>query len=295
LSFAGLLKSRSTNGTYVEGVLIEDILIDSEWETDKTQIPISKIELELFLPLNSDNKKLPIMLNIHGGGWVLKGSNHRNIEFAKLLNMIVINVEYRLAPEHPFPTQIEDIYSSLLWLSKKEHPLLKYADLSRVIIHGDSAGGNLAAATCILVRDRGLPIQIKHQILIYPSIPTYTKTASREEFSNGYILSSEISNWFFYQYVTDVKHYESKYLSPLLESNFTDIPPALFIFATYDMLYDEGHFYRQHLEKHGVQTEHKDYPSVHGFYNMVKTGTHDEEAFQLIVEYLRKNNIEGSN
>jgi len=291
LSLSGHLKSRSTNGTYIEGLLIEDILIESQWESEQNHTSKYQIQVELFRPLNQAKANhLPVMVNIHGGGWVLRGLNFRNDEYSKVLNMIVINVYYRLAPEYKYPTAMEDVYSVLHWLSRKEHVLIEDADLDRIIIKGDSAGGNLAAVTSLLSRDRGLNIKIKHQILIYPSIPSYYMSESRVKYSNNYLMSVKEGAWFFNQYIPiDLpERNTSKYISPLKETNFTDIPSALFIMATEDMLYDEGHMYRKHLEKYGVKTEYKDFVSVHGFYNTIWTGTHDEEAFQTIIEYLRR-------
>jgi acetyl esterase len=216
----------------------------------------------------------------------------RSTEFAKL-GMIVVKLHYRLAPEHRFPTAVEDSYSTLSYIFKKEHELLEKADLSRVVIIGDSAGGNLSAVLPLLARDRGLTtdVKISHQILIYPTMLQRNSPESYTKYANGYLLSKNVMFWINDQYLDDEKHYNNPYANPLKAESLENLPSALIILATDDILYDDGKMYGEALKQANVTVEFKEYVSAHGFFGFLGLNAEEIEAFYYIRDYLKRNGI----
>lgn len=292
LKDSGLLfaKHKTTNSNYINGVLIEDAKITSIWskELDKN----ITINAQVFHPELFKNEKLPVMLHIHGGGFVIDTPWDRSNEFCKL-GMIVVSLDYRLAPEYKFPTALEDAYSALSFIFDKKHPLLEKADLSKVVVIGDSAGGNLAAtlANAALYRRPNKNLKISHQILIYPTMVHRNMTESKTKFQNGYILSKSTLDWFHEQYIENEEDYNNPLANPLMSKSFENLPPTLIILATDDILHSEGLIYGEALKKANVEVEIKEYISVHGFFSFFGLDAEEIEAFNYISDYLRRNRL----
>ncbi len=210
------------------------------------------------------------VLFIHGGGWVLGSlasydSTCRRITAAA--GCCTVSVEYRLAPEHPFPAGLEDCYQVLSWLA--EHASEFGADPDRLVVAGDSAGGNLAAAVVILARDRGGPT-IASQILIYPITDFDLDSGSMLRNADGYMLRRATMSWFYDLYCPPSRRGEGA-AAPLRAPDLGRLPAAHFVLAGYDPLFDEGVAYARRLTEAGITTTCSIYPGqFHGFFTMTR-------------------------
>jgi len=295
-------KLLDTNGSFKSGVLISDVLVQSQWKEDPYEN--KNIPIKIFVPeiSNSKNfKKLPILVNIHGGGYVLEFNDDKSLFLSKE-NMIIISVKYRLAPEHKYPAALEDCYSVFDYISKKENSILnKFADYEKIGVIGDSAGANLSASMPFLIKERNLPIKLNLQILIYPNMFIKGETESRKKLKGKeYFLSPDLLDWFEESYLginkysdnindnTFIDLYEERFVSPLKQKDFNGIPPALIILATQDIIYTDGNLYSKLLSKNNVKNEVKEIESVHAFYT-IRGLSEEKEANECIFEYLRKN------
>jgi acetyl esterase len=212
------------------------------------------VAARLFTPAPAD--AAPIVVHVHGGGWVL-GSVDEAASSASALavasGMRVLSLEYRLAPEHPFPAALDDVMAALRWASTQ-------AD--RVAVAGESAGGNLAAAAALRARDEGGPV-LAFQLLIFPVVDARCASASYDEFAHGHLLTASAMRWFVDRY-TDRP--EDPYVSPLLAPDLTGLPPGLVVTAECDPLRDDGEAYAARLRDAGVDAVTSRYVGmVHGF------------------------------
>ena len=156
-----------------------------------------------------------------------------------------------MAPEHKFPAAVEDAYTATVWAA--EHAEEINGDISRLAVAGESAGGNLAAAVCIMAQDRGGP-PLVFQMLAYPSTNLDTlETDSYRKYAKGYGLTKFHASWFRNQYIGDEKDGKSPYASPLLAENLSGVPPALVLTGEFDVLRDDGESYVERLKEEGVQ------------------------------------------
>ncbi len=201
----------------------------------------------------------------HGGGWVLGDLDTHDATCRTLTNKtdsMVISVDYRLAPEHKFPTPLEDCYTVLEWVFDDADTM--QIDTDRVAIAGDSAGGNLAAAVALLARDRDGP-SIARQVLIYPVTQYGFDMDSYEENGEGYLLTKADMEWFWDLYLRDDVDGKNPYASPLEASSLEGLPPATVITCGFDPLRDEGAAYASQLEAAGVDVNHINYDdAIHG-------------------------------
>ncbi|TYQ09705.1 UNVERIFIED_ORG: acetyl esterase [Gordonia westfalica J30] len=209
----------------------------------------------------------PVVLMMHGGGWAL-GDLETHDGFARSLcnaaSAVVVAVDYRRTPEHPFPAALEDTYSVLCWCHGNLSEL-DGADASALFVVGDSAGGNLAAAVGLMARERGGP-SIAGQILIYPVLDSRLQTGSCREFADGYFLTLQKLRWFWSMYLPEGQDGSDPLLSPLRTDDLSGLPPALVITAELDPLRDEGEAYARALEAAGVLATTIRYPGViHAF------------------------------
>ncbi|MCH8858502.1 MAG: alpha/beta hydrolase [Proteobacteria bacterium] len=178
----------------------------------------------------------------------------------------VISVDYRLAPEHPFPAAVEDGYAALKWIEANGPSL--GIDPNRIAVAGDSAGGNLAAVTCLTAKEKGGP-HIAFQLLIYPQTSMRHGSASAKAFGTGYMLNQPTLDWFYGHYVPKGANPDDARLSPLNAEDLSGLPPAYVVTAGFDPLRDEGGAYAAKLKQAGVTVTHIDYPTmIHGFFNM---------------------------
>ncbi len=221
----------------------------------------------------------PTLVYFHGGGFTygdLDSHDQLCRRLAKAGDLRVISVEYRLAPEAPFPAAVEDAWSALADIVKRASDL--GVDLDRVGVGGDSAGANLATVTARRAALDGAPT-LRHQLLIYPVTQSVRSTASRERFATGYFLTKESMDWFDAHYLPKGVDRTDPRVSPLLHPVPLNIAPALVITAGFDPLIDEGREYAQALSEAGVACRYIEYPDqIHGFVSFCNFSSVAEEA-----------------
>jgi len=209
----------------------------------------------------------PVMVFFHGGGWVVGNINSHDGQCRGLANssgVTVIAVDYRKAPEYPFPTPPEDCYSAVCQIvdSSEEFSI----DPNRLAVAGDSAGANLATVVCQMSRDRNGP-EIKHQMLFYGVFDIDPdRWPSHTENGEGYILDREMIRWFYRHYVGSERFVDEPYASPINAEDLSGLPSAQVITAEFDPLRDEGEAYAKALKSAGVETYYECVPSLtHAF------------------------------
>jgi acetyl esterase len=226
--------------------------------------PGGKISIRIYTP--AGDGPFPLLVFFHGGGWVVCNlDTHDNVcrNLANGAGCVVVSVDYRLAPEHKFPAAPEDCYAATQWIAENAARL--NGDAARIVVGGDSAGGNLAAVVALMARDREGPALI-FQLLIYPVTDATGSSPSMIENAEGYGLSREDMIWFANHYLNSKDEQKNPLVSPLLAQNLSDLPPALIITAEYDPLRDEGELYGQRLKDAGVPVTITRYNgTIHGF------------------------------
>jgi acetyl esterase len=209
---------------------------------------------------------LPLVVHFHGGGWVggsIAAADRPCRALARAAHCVIVSVEYRLAPENPFPVPLRDCVAATRWLAS--HAAEVGADGARLALMGDSAGGNLAAATALALRDEGGP-PITHQVLLYPVLDLGGSYLSREENASGYLLTRGSMEWFADLYGADPA---DPYASPLRAPSLAGLPPATIVVAGFDPLRDEGIAFAERLRADGVEADLREWPgTVHGFFWM---------------------------
>lgn len=228
----------------------------------------TKINIRIYTPITE--KSLPIIVYYHGGGWVfgdLESADAGCQLLAEKAQSIVVSVDYRLAPEFPFPTPVHDAYDALLWAHK--HAAQLNGDSSRIIVAGDSAGGNLATViTHISKRENG-PV-ISAQALIYPVTNLNFTVDSYQKYGSHFGLDTQGMAWFADHYVNGKKRTDPL-VSPLLAEDFTHLPKTLLLAAEADVLFDEGVSYAQKLAKAGVDVKHIVMPGlIHSYFSKME-------------------------
>ncbi|WP_216213534.1 alpha/beta hydrolase [Amycolatopsis aidingensis] len=215
----------------------------------------------------------------HGGGWVIGSRvSHENTArfLAKHAKVRVLSVEYRLAPEHPFPAPVEDALAAFDYAHAKASEL--GADQDRIAVGGDSAGGNLAAVVALRTTRRGGPAPA-FQLLIYPAVDASVRRRSRELFGAGFFLTDEAMTWFMDRYVPDPDRRTDPSVSPLLAEDLSGLPPAYIATAGFDPLRDEGEAYAEQLAAAGVRVALVRQPDlIHGYVNFLGLGRRCTEA-----------------
>lgn len=211
----------------------------------------------------------PVMVYMHGGGWVL-GDYTLVDSLARRLanqsNCAVLSVYYRLAPKHKFPCALDDVESALLWV--RANASQWGLDGDRLAVGGDSSGANLAAAVALKFRDQGDP-SLMFQLLVYPVLEYGYQSASYDRFGDGdlSLLSSADVKWFHHNYVNHPQELNLPYLCPLRAQSFTGLPPTCLICAEIDPLLDDAIAFAGHLMEAGVPVEMKTYAGMfHGFW-----------------------------
>ena len=212
------------------------------------------IPLRIYRPKGVDVRSLPILIWLHGGGWVLGYVDSLDADsVCKYLSSgascVVVSVGYRLSPESKFPGPVEDCYAALKWTA--EHAPTFGGDASRIAVAGDSAGGNLAAVVCLMTRDKGGP-KVIFQAPVYPITDFDVKTESYQLFGKGYGLDTEDMVWFAEQYLSRKEDASNPYASPMRAKDLSGLPPAFVMTAGLDPLRDEGEAYGRKLRAAGV-------------------------------------------
>ncbi|MEM9558330.1 MAG: alpha/beta hydrolase [Acidobacteriota bacterium] len=232
---------------------------------------VPPLRVRVLRPYGLD-RRAPALIYLHGGGWVLGGlesHHHLACVLAARARCVVLVVDYRLAPEHPFPAAYDDTLAAYRWTLDAAERL--GLDPERIALGGDSAGGNLAAAACLELRREARPPCA--QLLIYPVTDTARATASYLELASGYGLERSTMDWFFDCYLPlapkRAAALEDPRVAPLRASDFADLPPAVVGTAAVDILRDEGDAYAESLRAAGVEVVHRSFPGlIHGFANM---------------------------
>jgi acetyl esterase len=216
------------------------------------------------------------VLWLHGGGWVICDLDTHDAMCRKLAlhsGARVIAVDYRRAPEHPFPVPLDDCWAALEWVAER------HGDRP-VILGGDSAGGNMAAVCALRARDRGGP-DLALQVLVYPVTDHDPTTASYLEHGSGpetFLTATEMA-WFWHQYVADPAARRNPEASPLRAQTLAGLPPAIVLTAEYDPLRDEGLAYVERLRREGVPVTHRHYDDmIHAFFSLVNLLERGDEA-----------------
>lgn len=254
---------------------VSHILVPSK---DGYEIPV-----RIYTPEASS--KLPLLIYFHRGGWVFGSLAEADPICRKLANhlkCIVASVDYRLAPEHPFPKPLEDAYSATVHLTKNAEAL--DANPHKVIVAGESAGGNLAASVAIMNRDKK-ECSLHAQLLIYPLITSSIDPAVYSQSVDKYFLTHQSITFFWNMYLGD-KHLKDSYASLDLNDNLQGVPPAYIITADYDALHKEAQNYAKKLSYNGVQVITKCFPEViHGFLDLP---IYEESAKKAWLDEIRK-------
>ncbi|WP_285397234.1 alpha/beta hydrolase [Lysinibacillus sp. fls2-241-R2A-57] len=213
----------------------------------------AQINVRIYKPVL--DKKLPVIVYYHGGGWVFGNLDSTDAScqlLAKKAQAIVVSVDYRPAPEYPFPTPLYDAYDALKWVYENIQHF--GGDTANLTVAGDSAGGNLATVVAYLAATLNGPA-IKTQALIYPVVNVDFTTASYSAYGENYGLDKEGMQWFAGHYA-DRQNYKNPYVSPLQIEDLSVLPKTIIIAAEADVLYDEGLAYAHKLADAGVTVEH---------------------------------------
>jgi acetyl esterase len=234
-------------------------------------VPGGRIAYRRYRPLGVEGAALPTLIYYHGGGWVIGTIETHDSTCRRLANKSrcqVISVEYRLAPEHPFPTPTED--ALLAFRHIRDNAKAFGADPARLAVGGDSAGGNIAAVVCQACKQDGEPMPA-FQMLIYPATDARRQTESHRLFADGYFLTQELIEWFWKAYAPAGADLTDLRLSPLLAKDVAGLPTAFVLTAGFDPLRDEGRAYADRLIDAGVKTTYVNYPgTIHGFFSLTR-------------------------
>lgn len=292
---SGIAPPSSTLSVATGRALLEDLFAVDEPEPVgdvvdlEIQGPAGPIPLRIYAP--GGDGPVPVLVFLHGGGWV-RGSIEAYDGPCRLLaegaDCIVVSVEYRRAPEHPFPAGLEDCYAATEWAADYAADL--GGDPERVAVGGDSAGGNLAAGVTLLARDRGGP-ELAHQLLVYPSLnpPSVRWFDSYDENGTGYFLEMDSVEWYLDQYLSRDTDVGNAYAVPLRARSLADLPPATVVTAGFDPLVDECDAYVERLERAGVDVEHRHYESqIHAFISLYEYIDEGRDAIDEVARTLRE-------
>lgn len=209
----------------------------------------------------------PVIVFFHGGGFVFCDIETHD-GFCRAASAgtsaVVVSVDYRLAPEHKAPAAAEDAFTALRWAARNAASL--GGDPHRLVVAGDSSGGNLAAVACLMARDHGGP-QIACQALLYPAIDPKCDSESFRRYATGYYNTAAAMRWYWKQYLPDGGTVEPRdYAVPLAAPTLAGLPPAVIVTAGTDPLADEGHAYADAMRRAGVPVLHRCYGGLfHGF------------------------------
>ena len=256
---------------------------------ENVSIPVDggEIGLRIYTPVG--NGPFPVFVYFHGGGWVVGDLDVVDPTMRAVTNAsscLVVSVDYRMAPEYPFPVAPEDCYTATNWVA--QNIATYHGDPSNIAVGGDSAGGNLAAVVSLLAKERGGPA-ISYQILVYPATDFSFDTESHRENGEGYLLTKAAMEWFANHYIQE-EDKTSPLAAPLRAADVSGLPPALVITAEFDPLRDEGEAYAKKLQDAGVQVELTRYNGmIHGFFWMSGIMEQGRKAIEQVSNTLKNN------
>ena len=230
----------------------------------------------------------PVVAYFHGGGWVqgdLETHHGLCARIAERAGVIVVAVDYRLAPEHKFPAAVDDCMAAYRWL--RAHAGELGGDPGRVAVAGDSAGGNLSAVVSQQAARAGIPVP-SCQVLIYPAVDFSFETDSHRELVDGHVIPRDRILWYTEQYIPGGVDHADPRLSPLRASDLGGQPPALVISAGFDPLRDEAHAYAERLRAAGVDVVDREYPGqIHAFVSLTKAIPQGLACTWEVADYLK--------
>ncbi len=248
------------------------------------------IQLRVYRPAAFD-APLPVLAFLHGGGFVVGDLNsHDGVcrELAERAGCAVLAVDYRLAPEHKFPTALHDAADALAWLA--EHAAAHGLDKHRVVVGGDSVGATLATVLATQAEHEPAAVALKPigQLLCYPVTDASRHSESMTLFAEGYLLESQTLEWFYQHYQRSPEDRLDSRFSPLLASSLTRVAPAFIAVAGFDPLVDEGRAYARRLSEHGVTVETLECEGLtHDFLRMGAVTGEVAAVYQRIAEWLK--------
>ena len=249
--------------------------------------PDGDVPVRIYTP--EGDGPFPILAWYHGGGWVVGDLESADGSARNLCvggQCVVVSVDYRLAPETKFPGPAEDCWAATTWAADNASSF--NGDPTRLAVGGDSAGGNLAAAMCLMAADRGGP-EIAFQLLVYPVTDADLNSVSYGENGEGYSLTKATMQWYWDHYLSGGEDAANPYAAPLQAKSLAGQPPALVITAEYDPLRDEGEAYAKRLREAGVEATSTRYDGViHGFFSMGAVVDKGQQAVDEASAALRK-------
>jgi acetyl esterase/lipase len=244
------------------------------------------IPLRLYRPADG---VLPAFVFFHGGGWVVGDLDTHDVvcrQIARDAGVIVIAVDYRLAPEHPFPGASDDAWNATTWIAAHADEL--GIDGGRIAVGGDSAGGGLAAVVALRARD-SRTLRLAFQLLVYPVVDLRAESGSYSQYAEGYLLTRAAMKWYIAQYAPTPQAVNDWHASPLVAPWVHGVAPALIIAAELDPLIDEGEAYARRLRGARVPVDYQVVPGmVHGFLTMGGKVDAANHAIATIVSALRE-------
>jgi acetyl esterase len=251
--------------------------------------PGGNLPIRMYTPDGKGQGPFPIIVYYHGGGWVLATVDTYDASARALshtADAIVISVEYRKAPEHKFPAAHEDAFAAYQWALR--HAATIGGDSARVAVAGESAGGNLAAAVCLMARARSEQLPV-HQALIYPVAGYNFNTPSYQENAQAKPLNRAMMAWFFEKYLRDPDDGKNPWISLVDAPDLSGLPPATIITAEIDPLRSEGERYADRLRDAGVPVTYRNFDGVtHEFFGMGAVLRDAKQAARLVAKDLNK-------
>jgi acetyl esterase len=255
--------------------------------------PDGPVPVRIYTPVDAGPGPLPVVVWFHLGGFVFGSVEWVDPITRALANRsgcIVVSVDYRLAPEHPYPAARDDAWTAVTWVA--EHAAEIGADPDRLAVGGDSAGGNLATVACLMAREQGGP-PIAFQVMIYPttdaSEESYELPSHRENGAGDRLVSNADLQLWWRHYLSGGADPGNPHISPLQAPDLSGLPPALVITAEYDPLRDPGEAYARRLAEAGVPTELRRYDGqIHAFFILPAAVERGRECMDEVGEALRK-------
>jgi len=265
---------------------------DGKIEIDDHRIEHAQnaVDVRLYLPKNQELPQAgwPCVLYFHGGGWVVGGLDSHEFLLSYIcqdLNIAVLSVDYRLAPEHKFPAAYDDCHFTYTWL--REHAQDWQIDPENIIIAGDSAGGNLAAAVAVAMQHTGQ--QAKGLALIYPLLTTKFDLPAYDIHAYAPLLSREDGEYYLREYAPDLSTWNDIRLAPLLAQDFSDLPESFIAVAEYDPLSDDGKYFAEKLTQAGVENRfHVAKGILHGGLRLMRDCPEVQLMYQEMIQAIQK-------